>query len=186
MRSKIKWLLAAGLALPVTAWAARPSAAPVLARNVVIVPVALVPMPIMLPELPAPDLFFREIAAVQENLAELQMIAARLPMTPIPGRPTPNGQGFTQISMVSMNTPRSVCSEQIEMAPGPHGRMHVSIHRSGNDCGPMPIFRRGITSTETRMQAAPHRPANELPPPSKLIEASYPVRSGTTEPSQAG
>lgn len=163
-------LIAAAVALPAISFAAAPAA-----PQAVLVPVVFAPMPQIVPMM-MPAAFVQQMAQMQQQMALLQRVAfAPLPL-PTSFAPGAMPNGVMQVSMVSVGGPGGVCSEQMQIVPGPNGLSRVFVRRSGNACAPLPTaLGKPPGGTMAPTQAAPARPANALPPPSKLLYADYPI-----------
>ncbi|OYW11961.1 MAG: hypothetical protein B7Z59_02885 [Acidiphilium sp. 37-67-22] len=166
-------LAAAMLALPAVSLPATAQAAPPAA--IVVVPVAVVAMPA------APVALFREMDAMQVQMAALMRLAARPPALPAMAGLAAPPVGGMRITMVRASGGEGVCSEQMEIMPGHDGRMHIFVRRSAG-CAPQaaampahpPQTLRGYPPQALGgypPQARPRLPADALPPPSKTIEA---------------
>jgi len=167
-------LIAAAVALPAISFAASPAA-----PQAVLVPVVFAPMPQLVPMV-MPAAFVQQMAQMQQQMRQQMALLQRVAFAPLP-LPTsftpgaiPNG--VMQVSMVSVGGPGGVCSEQMQIVPGPNGQTRVFVRRSGNACAPLPTaLGKPPGETMSPTQATPARPANALPPPSKLLYADYPI-----------
>lgn len=174
MNRKKLWLMAAAMALPVFASAGQPDAArpapqPAL-PEVIVLPVGFpqMPMPAMpMFVMPNPQALIRQVALMQRQMEASMAVLQRLAARPIS---VPAGaKGFTEISMTTISGPQGACGESMTIVPGRDGKPVVSVRRIGHGCGHLAVSMPGGAPA----QAAPHRPANALPPPSKLIYADY-------------
>lgn len=173
-------LIVAAVALPAISFAAAPTA-PTTVMN----PVVVAPMPPIIPMM-MPVAFIRQMALMQQQMAMLQRIAFSRPLLTSSFGFGGLGNGAMQVSMLSFGGPGGVCSEQMQVVPGPNGQTKVYVRRSGNACTPMSTaFGKAGGMKMTPMPAAPTLPGNALPPPSKLIYADYPVPV-TASPAQQG
>lgn len=167
-------LIAAAVALPAISFAAAPAA-----PQAVLVPVVFAPVPQPMPIL-MPAAFFQQIAQIQQQMQQQMAMLQRIAFAPLPlptsFAPGAVPGGMMQVSMVSVGGPGGVCSEQMQIIPGPNGQTRVFVRRSGNACAPLPTaLGKAPGQTLAPVPAAPARPANALPPPSKLLFADYPV-----------
>lgn len=169
MNRKKLWLMAAAMALPVFASAGQPDAArpapqPAL-PEVIVLPVGFPQM--LVPVMPSPQALIRQVALMQRRMEASMAALQRLAVQPVS---LPAGaKGFTEISMTTISGPQGACGESMTIVPGRDGKPVVSVRRIGHGCGHLAVSMPGGAPA----QAAPHRPANALPPPSKLIYADY-------------
>lgn len=179
IRAKLSLIVAAVALLPAISLAAAPSASPAIPIQVVFVPIPQA-MPIV-----TPTSFIRQINQMQQQMAMLQRMAfavfsqpvfASTPTVP-PVATMPHG--MTQVSMISVSGPGGVCSEQMQILPGPNGQSRVFVRRSGDGCAPLSTALGAMPGPRAHVPNAPARPANVLPPPSKLIYADYPIPAAT-------
>lgn len=178
MIRKLLPLGAVAVMLPAVAMAAQPARP----AEIVVVPVALASMPMQVAMPVMPVALIRQVDAMQASMqlqmAELERLAfapVAIPRINMPVQPAPGG--YTRVSMVSVSGPGGVCSEQMEIVPGRNGRTHVFVRREGPGCSPQAAALAHGTSHPATAPAPRHvhRPANALPPPSKLLEADYAV-----------
>lgn len=184
-------MLLAALAIPTVAWAGggagRPTMVdvPVMTVRMVPVPVAWMAMPAAL-AVPSPATVFRDVVRMQDamraQMAALQRIVLHGPDLAMPA----TGNGAMQISMVSLGKPGGFCEQEMRILPRPDGKARVILRYRGNACGPMPVHPALAMPGLAPPQIAPKRPANALPPPSKLIYASYRRPSGVKPEVQRG
>lgn len=168
--------LAAATALLPAAALAAPPARP---AEIVVLPVALAPVPAELAVPAMPVAFLRQIDAMQQSMqmAALERLAfAPLTMVPVGAPVNVAPARYTQVSMVSIGAPDGVCNEQMEIVPGQNGRMHVFVRREGRGCAPEAAsLAHGTPHVSAHAPQHRHLPPNALPPPSKLLQADYMV-----------